>query len=346
MLKNIKNKIRGKRNSNKFIWKSFYYGKDLADKLIDKKDKIIDRPMSGYSTIDYTDLSLCKPIKKYAFVFICQEGKLEVESVFLAASLKRYLKCEHELIAAVPSPPEIMGTPRDITLELFKKMGVRIVNIHNDLASDRGFNKLHLFTNKMYSLRIPISADKFIFLDSDFLCRKDFHGDLRFSIPFSARPVALPGTLKYEGLWHKFYEALNVKMPNIRIRVESDERVNYISPCFNSGFVAVDSNLAHKLSDCWLMCWETINNKGLIKHRPYFLDQIALAVAIVKMDIPFEIIERNWIYKYFHICHDASKRKDNPEVVCLMKKCTEDYPEIMELVKRTMNPDYQFLLAG
>jgi hypothetical protein len=343
MLKNIRNNIRKKRASNKFFWKVLFNGKDRIWKLINKTDMNVKKSISRLSSIDYTDLSLCKPIKKYAFVFVCQEGKLEIESVFLAASLKRYLKCEYELIAAIPSPPELMGTPNDITLAIFKKMGIRKVNFYNNIVANNRSNKLYMLTNKIYCFRIPTSADKLIFLDSDFLCYSDFYGNSRFSIPFSARPVALPGTLKYEGMWHKFYEALNVEMPNIRIRVESDDRVNYIPPCFNSGFVAINSDLALRLSDCWFECWEAINNKELIKHHPYFMDQIALAVASTKMNIPFEIIDRSWIYQYFHICHVASKRKDNPEVVRIMLSLIEEYPEIMELLKRKMNLDYQFL---
>ena len=58
-------------------------------------------------------------------------------------------------------------------------------------------------------------------------------------------------------------------MPKIRIRVESNrnDNFNYIPPCFNSGFIGITTDLAPKLADCWFHCWQTINDKGLVKHN-------------------------------------------------------------------------------
>jgi len=133
---------------------------------------------------DFTDVSACKPVRSYAFIFVCQEGNLEIGSLLLAASLKRFLKCDYELIAAVPSPTDIMGTPNELTKTILAEIGVRIVNIHNTLVSTTRRRKYHLITNKMYCLRVPTSAEKLIFMDSDYLCYQEFHGESRFTIPF------------------------------------------------------------------------------------------------------------------------------------------------------------------
>ena len=37
------------------------------------------------------------------FVFVCQQGELELKALLLALSLKRHLRFHAELVAAVPS---------------------------------------------------------------------------------------------------------------------------------------------------------------------------------------------------------------------------------------------------
>jgi hypothetical protein len=68
-------------------------------------------------------------LRNFAFVFICQRGRLEIESLLLAASLKRFLRGEFELIAAVPTSIELLGEPRPTTLELLRRLGVRIAKV-------------------------------------------------------------------------------------------------------------------------------------------------------------------------------------------------------------------------
>ncbi len=292
---------------------------------------------------DFTDIGACKPVRSYAFIFICQEGNLEIGSLLLAASLKRFLKCDYELIAAVPSPAEIMGTPNELTRTIFAEMGVRVVDIHNTLVSETRRRKYHLITNKMYCLRVPTSAEKLIFMDSDYLCYQEFRGESRFSIPFNGLKVALPGTHHYEGKWHKFYEALNVQIPNIRIRVTNkDDEFGYIPPCFNSGFVAIQADLAPTLCDHWFECWKTIDEKGLVKDHPQHIGQFALAVAVAKMNIPYEILERDWRKPYFLNVHHFAKF--DKRAVALIRSLIEERLGISSVIGK--NPDWQFAVNG
>lgn len=335
MLTALRNKIEKKRNSKKLFWRGLFAGRDLLKSIEKSKGRL-------FRQIDFTDLSLCKPVGKYAFVFVCQEGRLEIGSLLLAASLKRFLKCDYELIAAIPLPIKIMGKPKEVTVELLKKMDVRTVNIHNKIVSEKQRQNIHLIANKMYCLRIPTTADKLIFLDSDFLCLKEFYGDARFAIPFNARMVGYAGTRHYEGKWYKFYKSLKTEMPGIRIRVEQNNLFNYVPPCFNSGFIGIKTNLAHKLCDCWFECWKKLDDNGLVKDHPYHIDQIALAVAICKVKIPYEIIDRSWIYRYFFIYHELSMLKNNREMIKLVQSLIQEYPEILSLIEN--DSEWQFLL--
>ena len=48
--------------------------------------------------------------------------------MLLAASLTRYLRCIHELIAIVPESTETSGRYKPATLALLRRLGVRVVN--------------------------------------------------------------------------------------------------------------------------------------------------------------------------------------------------------------------------
>jgi hypothetical protein len=308
----------------------------INDRIARKRNEF-----SGF--LDYTNINEVAAPQKYAFVFVCQAGRLEIGALLLAASLKRYLKCDYELIAAIPTPENIMGSPNPLSIKLLEEMGVRIVNIHNKIVSNNRRQSWHLITNKMYCLKIPTGADKLIFLDSDFLCCNDFKGDSRFSIPFNARLAIGSGARGYEGKWYKFYETVNTSMPLNRIRVEDGDHFRYVPPSFNSGFIAVNTDRATDLANCWFECWEAFDRKGVVRSRPYHIGQYSLSVAVVKMGMPFEIIERSWIFKYFMVCHKMSEMKENSEVMRLVISLLREYPGIIEVIKD--NPEYNFLNA-
>ena len=301
---------------------------------------------------DFTDLTLIKPVKKYAFVFVCQEGNLEIESLLLASSLKRFLKCEFELIAAVPQPTVVMGKPKEVTMNLLREMGVRIAYIHNELISKNLLHKLPkrilLITNKIYCLKIGTSADKLIFLDSDTLCCKQFYGDLRFSIPFNAVMVGMGGNKPYMGKWNKIYEAADVEIPLLRIRIEGSEKnqssFSYAPPYFNAGFVGIKAELADELSDCWMKCYKDIVSKGVTKHHLYFTEQIAMALAVHKMKIPYEILDFNWLNSYFAHYIKPQTIKNNLKLNRLAKSLSIEHSEIKELIRD--NASWQFLLGN
>jgi hypothetical protein len=60
---------------------------------------------------------------KYCFVFICQQGELEIKASLLAASLHRYLQCDHELVAAIPRPMNGGANPQTTLTLFWKRLG-------------------------------------------------------------------------------------------------------------------------------------------------------------------------------------------------------------------------------
>ena len=96
---------------------------------------------------------------RYCFVFVCQQGELELKALLLAASLRRFLSVEHELAAALPQPESQWGCPSERTLALLAGWGVRTLPITNPFGQD------YPIGNKL-ACRNRNRRDK-MFLDSD-----------------------------------------------------------------------------------------------------------------------------------------------------------------------------------
>lgn len=93
---------------------------------------------------------------KYCFVFFCQQGGLELKAMLLAASLKRYLRCDYECVAAIPQRATQWGTVSSDTLAFMQDLGVRTVPITNPI------NEYYPIGNKVACLGMDTSADKLI----------------------------------------------------------------------------------------------------------------------------------------------------------------------------------------
>ncbi len=301
--------------------------------IIRETQRKLERVQLSLSEKDYTDITLTTPIKKYAFVFVCQEGKIEYGSLLLAASLKRFLQCEYELIAAIPSPTNIMGTPNKATVHALEEMGVRIVDIHNTMVSQNQMSKRYLITNKMYCLTIPTSADKLIFLDSNIIWKKPFSGDSRLYLPLNIRKAAHSENQALNGKWQKMFDTIGITMPSIRIRTEYPEGMCYSPPSFNSAFIAIKPEFAVDLSHHWFQCWKALNNSGLLKQHSYHIGQFALTLAVHKMQVPYEMIEREWIYDYYFKYRKPEHIQMDQEMNVLANSLVEEYPEIAKALK-------------
>ena len=123
---------------------------------------------------------------KYCFVFVCQQGELEIKSMLLAASLKENLRCNYELIAAIPQPESRWGKISENTEKLIKKLGIRKVEIENQIDLN------YPIGNKVSCFGIESGADKIIFLDSDILCVRNFNPEKYLIHSFNAKPADLP----------------------------------------------------------------------------------------------------------------------------------------------------------
>jgi hypothetical protein len=231
---------------------------------------------------------------RYSFVFVCQQGSLEVKSMLLAASLKRQVGCDHELVAALPVPRERWGQPAASTLAFLERLGTRLVPITNGIDLD------YPIGNKVSCLGIATDADVRIFLDSDILCLQPFcglgaPGVSEMPAQFCAVPADMDQFGASDAIWALIYGSQNLTLPAERMRATVSGQM--MLPYFNAGFIAVDSRI--DFAATWLrICREIDGDPRIINKRPW-LDQIALPVAVKYLGIDYAALDE----RYNHPAH-------------------------------------------
>jgi hypothetical protein len=271
---------------------------------------------------------------KYCFVFVCQQGELEIKASLLAASLHRHLKCDHELVAAVPTPEQLWGTPGDRTKAFLKKIGVRFVSIKNQI------DEKYPIGNKVSCLLVETSADKIVFLDSDILMMSDFAHHPRFEIAFNAKPADLASFSTSPEAWKEVYKSAGVEMPATQIRTTLSRQLMPLY--FNAGVVAVHRDAG--LGQVWLDCCRAIDqNPKVVSKRPW-LDQLGLPVAVTKLNLQVDFLDDSFNYPAHMkridqrrpplLCHYHYPRfiRSEPSCLGLVRELMREHPELSEII--------------
>jgi len=221
---------------------------------------------------------------RYAFVFVCQAGELEIKALLLAASLKRFLRCEYELIAALPTPASIWGELAPETLELLRQLDVRIEPIVNPIDPD------YKIGNKLACFDVPTRADRIVFLDSDILCLRDFGEPDCLQVPFAAKPADLRTFAAGAEAWRPLYAAAGVELPRLRLptTVSGEFGLAY----FNSGVIFADAGSG--IGKAWVECARTILQVPSMREQRHWLDQVSLAIAVHKLGLAYASLDERF----------------------------------------------------
>lgn len=286
--------------------------------------------------VDYTDLDLLSPIRKYAFVFVCQAGRLEMQSLLLAASLKRFLCCDHELIAAVPLPVSAMGAPSAESLQVLHDLGVRIVYIQNKFCSSEGTPDIaDLYANKILCLAVPTDADKLIFLDSDVMFFREFHEAKRYRLPFNAKLVGMAGVPTTINKWGELYRLVDLPLPLVRYRVIGNEegypRQAFVPPYFNSGFVAIHGRFAPELSRVWGEYYLRVRDSKLLD-VPFLAEQVSLSLALSGVGLVFDVMTVTDFSSYHY--HRLENLQSNSELLAVAYQLIRSNAGLRRVLRR------------
>jgi hypothetical protein len=274
---------------------------------------------------------------EYSFVFVVQEGSLEVKSMLLAASLKRQLRCSYELVAAIPEPRERWGRPADSTLAFLKHLGVRLEPISN------GFNTDYPIGNKVSCPGVGTDADMRVFLDSDILAFRPFCGlgdsDMRgMEAPFGAVPASIDTFGADDALWALIYAGQNLTPPTERMRATVSGQS--MLPYFNAGFIAVDSRV--DFAATWLRIGREIEADPRVINKWPWLDQISLPVAMRYLGLDYVTLDERYNYPanlravgtdlhpYFVHYHNQKVLLGNPRLHRFVLDLAAEYPQLRD----------------
>ena len=263
-------------------------------------------------------------------MFVCQQGLLEAGALLLAASLRRSLSVEYELIAAIPNPSDVWGKLGDLTLELLAELDVRVVSVSNEFGPERPT------ANKIDCMRISTDADKLVFLDSDMLCLQQFEEE-HFGAPINVVPAY---GMSFDQ-WDAAYRAAGVPMPSTIQPTLMSQEVG--PPYFNSGFVAADRGVS--LGDAWLACMRAIVLDETVAPSR-FEDQASLAIAIESLDVPYERLDERFNWPQFHkpvddrrlpyFCHYSERAmlRHDPVLAATVGSLLKEWPALLTVMER------------
>lgn len=210
--------------------------------------------------------------------FVCEPGRLEMQALLLAASL-RDLHPHLMLLAAVPRelPPS--------TMEGFRRLGVACVPICNPVTAD------YPIGHKVAALGAGDPVGLRVFMDSDMLCMRTLDFEPLQTHAVAAKPADL-ATFNDVAMWQRLYSRLGLSMP--RARMVSTFSLDLMPPYFNAGLVA--STRPVELAERWgQLCREIDAMEDIHPRRPW-LDQIALPLAAATLGLETRSLGDRWNY--------------------------------------------------
>ncbi len=214
----------------------------------------------------------------FSIIFIVDYGKLEWQSICLAASIRAFVRDrDFEIIAYCPE--ERVDGLEDITKEWLAKFGVEIRPL--DTGSD--YAPAYPHGNKILACAEARQSDYCLFMDTDMIfVRPTNLGPLFAAGGFCAARETNARWANEPGLWDRLY-ANNAPETRRDLAIFSNGR---LAPAYyNAGFFGFDDNpVARKNRQRFGEVWRDISyqidgDDAITEKRP-FLDQISLPVAV------------------------------------------------------------------
>lgn len=273
----------------------------------------------------------------YSFVFVCQKGQLEIQSMLLASSIARFVSCSYELVAAVPQPTSEYGEPDSSTLDMLSALGARVEPIWNQVEPS------YRIGNKISALRVATHGRRRVFLDTDVVCMRPFAGDSRLDVEFGAVPAAIVTWGKDLADWERAYALFGLTLPAVRAKtVRTKEEM---APYYNAGFLVVASDVADRFAEMWLHCAQTIDREASIPSKRPWLDQIALPIAVTRAGLEHCFLDETFncpgsvkllrsVQPYFCHYHSTVALKRVPVLKSIVMEAIDRHPALEKAILR------------
>ena len=275
-------------------------------------------------------------VSDVAWVFVCQSGRLEQEACVLAASLRKMLGTEAKLIAAIPLPERVMKSVAKSTVDFLESIDVSCRRFTNRLFEEGfpGYRGSMLMMNKPYAIELESDARVTVFLDSDQICIAPFEL-LNLSVPMIGRCVYYAGAKAVDGLWERAFQICDTNVPrqrNLIQRNKSGPPVIVTFPFFNGGFISIHRAWMHAFLSNYINCYKRISDHNILGGKRYFEEELALAIAVIKTEVPYEI-DRHRLNKSFMHYIDTSRLADVADRVKYVNDLTVEFSGLREVLE-------------
>lgn len=257
--------------------------------------------------------------------FVCEPGRLEAQSLLLAASLR----------AAYPDLSLVAATPRPLpaaTTHAFDALGVTRQTISNPLDPD------YPIGNKIAAFGVAADDGIRVFLDSDMLCLRAWDWTVLCSHALVAKPADL-ATFGSDALWQLLYSRFDLPAPTQRVIATVSEHLMH--PYFNAGMLA--STAAAALAETWAHTCGVIDTMQDVNPRRPWLDQIGLPIAAARLGFDTRSLSEAWNYPAHikplrgspHIVHyhvPAAVARE-PVLLAMVCRLLSDHPAVAAVVR-------------
>jgi hypothetical protein len=236
---------------------------------------------------------------KYGFVFVCQEGILEVQSAILAASLIKNVIGDYVISVGIPN----FGKVSKSIIELFEILKINVFYFKNN------FNPFYAEGNKILASNIELDVDKKIFLDSDVVCVKNIDLNIFNNLDFYCT-AADPYIALSEIEWKSVYDLFKLEIPKFQDLNKLHTQAVFVLFRNNKDF-------SKQWLDNAMFLNKSIHEGKLYLHRRRQIDQVSLGVTLLlsslkncKIDFPMSWDGRkSWWLEPRCVCHLWEKSK-------------------------------------
>ncbi len=268
--------------------------------------------------------------ESFAFAFVCQAGDLEIQSLYLVASLKECLIGNYELYAVIPTVKGILELPNDETIALLESWGVSAYYVENEILSKHlniskeKLRRNHYITNKHYALTIPTKADKIVFIDTDVILLKKLRCMEFFHNSFMMQRVGRHGAQGHD--YKNIFKEAGVPYPSETWEIKPKkpgEHVIYTPPHFNSFLICIERKFARELHETWTNYWlKLFFALPVITH----IGQLALMVSVHHLKAKYVLFKD--IPEYFFHYHNTERILNPTDHIDTINHIHAIYPEL------------------
>lgn len=172
--------------------------------------------------------------------FLVDGRKVEAQSIYLAASLARFLPTGWTATAMIRS--DYLPKVSPLTLEILGACNIAVTELVCDMTGCQPWGQAYPIGNKIMAAAQMPAEGRFLFLDTDMVALKqlDFSALSDPDAIYASRSdyiCSIDAPVDgHEAYWRRYYNILGAVLPDERIRLRGARRRLYL-PYLNAGFL-------------------------------------------------------------------------------------------------------------